>query len=160
MTDKDKNIYSKLSQWCKEEGIFEKKITSPEHEFIIQLKLPTKLRLEIARPNDKPFIVISCKTSIAPQHWSILQKSNNLMKFKELVIEFITSRPLDIAFNPKNPQYVVVDRIFDDGLTQNNFFNSIRELTHGFQRILIILNRICGMKPTEPVQMKKPSFYG
>ncbi|MHA1386687.1 MAG: hypothetical protein ACTSR3_23275, partial [Candidatus Helarchaeota archaeon] len=64
------------------------------------------------------------------------------------------------AFNPKNPQYVLVDRIFLDGLSQNNFFGSIREITHAFQKILIILNKICGLRPSEPIQMKKPTFYG
>ncbi|MHA1298850.1 MAG: DUF2299 family protein [Candidatus Helarchaeota archaeon] len=157
---KDKELYAKISQWCKEEGIFDKKITSPEHEFIIRIQLPTKLRMEIAKPNDKPFIVLSCKTTIAPQHWSILQKGTNLIKFKEEVINFICSRPLDVAFNPKNPQYVLVDRIFLDGLSQNNFFGSIREITHAFQKILIILNKICGLRPSEPIQMKKPTFYG
>ena len=82
------------------------------------------------------------------------------MKFKEQVLEYILERPLDLAFDPKNPQYVLVDRIFLDGLNQNNFFNSIREIAHSFQKTIMILNRICGSKPSEPYQMKKPAFYG
>ena len=132
------NLYSKVSQWCKEEGIFDKKIKEPAHEFIISVRLPTKLGLQIAKPNDKPFIVISCKTSIAPQHWTALQKGTNLKDFKEQVIEYICERPLDLVFDPKNPQYMIVDRIFLDGLTQNKFFNSIREIAHSFQKIIIM----------------------
>ncbi len=158
--DEKIDLYKKISQWCKEEGIFDKKIKEPAHEFIISVRLPTKLGLQIAKPNDKPFIVISCKTQIAPPHWAQLQKGTNLMKFKEQVLEYVFERPLDLAFDQKNPQYVLVDRIFVDGLTQNSFFNSIREISHTFQKILIILNRICGLKPSEPYQAKKPAFYG
>ena len=160
MEKEKKSVYQRISRWVKDEGIFIKKINNPEHEFIIIIRLPTKLQMQIAKPNDKPFLVLSCKTTIAPQHWSILQKGTNLIKFKEKVIEFICTRPLDVAFDPKNPQYVLVDRIFLDGLTQHNFFNTIREISHGFQNILIILNKICGLRPSEPFEMKKPNFYG
>lgn len=156
----ESDVYKKVSQWCKNEGVFVKKINNPENEFIILIKLPNQLQIQIAKPNDKPFIVISCQTTIAPQHWSMLQKGTNLAKFKEKVIEFICERPLDIAFDPNNPQYVLIDRLFLDGLTQHNFFNMIREISHSFQKIIIILNKICGISSSTSIEMKKPDFYG
>jgi len=160
LTNDDENLYSKISQWCKEEGIFEKKINNPAHEFLFIIKLPNNLRLEIARPNDKPFLVLSCKTKISPQHLSTLQKSTNMIEFVGQTDEYICERPLDLVFDPKNAQFALFDRIFLDGLTQHNFFNSIREIAHSYRKIIIILNKVCGTRPSKPQQTEKPHFYG
>ncbi|MHA1797660.1 MAG: DUF2299 family protein [Candidatus Helarchaeota archaeon] len=154
-----------MSAWCKEEGIFDKKIKDPAHEWVILVRLPSKLQLQIVQPNDKPFIVISCRVNIAPQHLNILSKSPaKFANFRAESLEYICTRPLDLAFDPKSNKFFnIADRIFLDGLSQQVFFSSIREIVHAFQKIIIILNRICGQKDSgksATVTGTMPGFYG
>ncbi|MHA1313906.1 MAG: hypothetical protein ACTSRB_08380 [Candidatus Helarchaeota archaeon] len=53
-------------------------------------------------------------------------------------------------------------------MTQHQFFSSIREITHAFQKIIMILDSVCGMTPdsqktgrlSSGVDINKPAFYG
>ena len=165
-----KNLYKKISGWLKEEGIFDKKLTNPANEFVIIIKLHTKLQLQVSKPNDRSFILISIQVTISPQHLSILNKSPaKYVEFRKRAMDYIISRPLDLAFHPKEKKvFTIVDRIFLDGLTQHQFFSSIREITHAFQKIIIILNTVCGMSMEEMKSSKlssgfdtgRPIFYG
>ena len=151
--------------WCKEEGIFERKIKDKAHEWIILVKLPNQLQLQIVQPNDKPFIVITCRVNIAPQHLNILKNTpSKFINFRNESVEYICTRPLDLGFDPKEGKFFnIVDRIFLDGLTQHAFFSSVREIFHAFQKIIIILNRICGQKDSGKASSSTgtiPGFYG
>ncbi|MHA1144280.1 MAG: DUF2299 family protein, partial [Candidatus Helarchaeota archaeon] len=137
-----KDLYDSIKRWTQEEGIFDKKLTNPANEFIVLIKLPTKLQLQVIKPNDRSFIIVSCQVTISPQHLSVLNKSPaKFLMFRTEVMDYIITRPLDVAFHPKDRKlFTIVDRIFLDGLTQHQFFSSIREITHAFQKIIMILD--------------------
>ena len=162
---KAEEVYKKVSSWCKEEGIFDKKIKNPQMEFVMIIKMPNKLQLQVVQPNDKSFIVVTCRVNIAPQHLNILKKSPaKFINFRNESMEYICTRPLDLGFDPKNQTFFnIADRIFLDGLTQQAFFTSIREILHAFQKIIIILNRVCGQADSGKTQSSistMPGFYG
>ena len=109
--------------------------------------------------------MITCRVNIAPQHLNILKKSPaKFANFRTESLEYICARPLDLGFDPKqNKFFNIADRIFLDGLTQQSFFSSIREIIHAFQKIIIILNRVCGQEDSGKTPASTgsiPGFYG
>lgn len=170
MVKESEDLYKLISGWLKDEGIFEKKLTNPANEFIILVRLPTKLQLQVLKPNDRSYVIISCQVTISPQHMSVLNKSPaKFLNFRKETMDHIITRPLDLGFHPKDKKlFTIVDRIFLDGLTQHQFFSSIRELGHAFQKIIMILDTVCGMSPVSAKSGKlssgfdvdKPAFYG
>lgn len=146
-----KEIENKVKEWCTEEGIFKIKRPNDQNtDFIFDLTYPYNhpqpMHFVALVPKQQDHLKIICGTKISPPHLQCLQKVEICQKFLQNFTK--TMLFLQIIHSLKQEKNIPVfwellDQIYFDGLTKNEFFKTIRKIYFATVSAIILLNELC-----------------
>ncbi len=141
-----KNLKEKIMDYCLDEGILGKKVPdNPNIEFGFELNFPPNsprpIKIMLIKPKDKKQILVQIATQVAPKQIEALNKSSpkGLMKFFYNVKKYLLYRNLSFNVDINNARYIISDIIYPDGLTEHEFYKTLRSILNSSLYINIIL---------------------
>jgi hypothetical protein len=162
-------IKQKLKTWFAAEGAKVESISNPRAEFLLKVKFQ-RFFFTVVRPNEQQYIQIESQVMISPQHL----KAMNAEKMREFQIKalrnsftqnislgFIKPNPRQKGPKPPGPGFVITDRIYDDGFTEDRLWQIMRKLHSAVDMSIAILNRITGLGGEKPPEREDtgPTYY-
>ncbi|MFX1369926.1 MAG: DUF2299 family protein [Promethearchaeota archaeon] len=170
VTETSKRIKSSVKDWFSREGTKVETISNPRAEFLFKVKF-MRFFFTVVRPNEQKHIQIESQVMISPQHLKVLtadkmrQFQMNALKFsfeKGINLGFIQPRPgQPKGQGPPGPGFVVSDRIYDDGFSEDKLWLTMRKLHSAVDMAIAILNEITGQvgAKVEDSADAGPSYY-
>jgi hypothetical protein len=165
-----KRIKKAVKNWFSKEGTKVETISNPRAEFLFKVKFQ-RFFFTVVRPNEQKFIQLESQVMISPQHMKVLSQEKmrefqiQALKFSfthGVTLGFIKPRPGQQGPKPPGPGFVVSDRIYDDGFSEDRLWMVMRGLHSAVDMSIALLNEITGQKgmkaPTEPTD-SGPSYY-
>lgn len=152
MVNNEIDVKKIIRSWCESDAIYREAIKDKRMEFVYRIEY-ARFNMVITRPVEKDFIQIENVINISPEHQKLLTPEK-YDRFRNAALDFILGLDVDIVFPPNKPMFVLLDKIYDDGLTHQYFFNVLRRIAHASARVIKILNEILG---TIGVEIKPPS---
>ena len=165
-----KRIKRAVKDWFRREGSKLETISNPRAEFLFKVKFQ-RFFFTVVRPNEQNFIQLESQVLISPQHLKVL----NAEKMREFQIQavkfsfthgvqlgFIKPNPAQQGPKPPGPGFVVSDRIYDDGFSEDRLWEVMRKLHSAVDMSIAILNEVtgqAGMKPPTETPDSGPSYY-
>ncbi len=139
-------IEEKIRDFGLDEGIIGRKMPeNPNVEFAYELNFPPKspkpMHLLTIKPKETKAIMIQAATQIAPQHVEALAKidSKGLFKFFDFFKKYLLTQNLLYNIDGNNARYVILDSIYPDGLSEHNFYLSVRKVFNAAVFVNIML---------------------
>ncbi|MCR5026437.1 MAG: DUF2299 domain-containing protein [Methanobrevibacter sp.] len=124
-----------IKNWIVDEGIFREKKVDENSDFHFIIEFPNDNIMDVVRPKGKDFIIIACATQVSPQHLELMnnsdqkEKSKFLLKLNMEVNRFLVDCQLAVDQSTNLlQQYVITYQIFDDGLTKNYLYDSLKRV--------------------------------
>lgn len=124
-----------IKNWIVDEGIFREKKVDENSDFHFIVEFPNDNIMDVVRPKGKDFIIIACATQVSPQHLELMnnsdqkEKSKFLLKLNMEVNRFLVDCQLAVDQSTNLlQQYVITYQIFDDGLTKNYLYDSLKRV--------------------------------
>ncbi|MCF2138697.1 MAG: DUF2299 family protein [Candidatus Lokiarchaeota archaeon] len=128
-------LEEKIRDWAIDEGILGKPLPpNPKVNFGYELTFPPNspkpMRLMVIQPKATKAISIQIATQIAKPHVEEIQKSDpqGLLKFFFIFKRYMLMQNLLYNVDANNARYIILDNIYPDGLTENQFYQSIRKV--------------------------------
>ena len=119
--------------------------------------------MDVVKPKEKDVIVIGCATQVAPEHISLMQNASPQEKNKFLfdistnlnlfLVDYELKVDQDIL-----QQYVVTDNIYEDGLTKDALFKTIKRVFKAKLHCIMLLNYDFGLPPPPSASMTSCTF--
>jgi hypothetical protein len=125
-----KRIKKAVKSWFTKEGSKLETISNPRAEFLFKVKFQ-RFFFTVVRPNERNFI----------------QLESQALKFsftKGVTLGFIKPRPDQQGPKPPGPGFVVSDRIYDDGFSEDRLWGVMRRLHSAVDMSIALLNEITG----------------
>lgn len=168
--DASEDIKDAVRSWFSNEGVKIESISNPRAEFLYKVKF-MRFFFTVVRPNDQNYIQVESQVMISPQH----MKKLTAEKMREFQIEalresfsnginmgFIQPKPGKKGPQPPGPGFVVSDRIYDDGFSNDRLWQVMRKVHAAVDMTIAVLNDITGMSIMKPPQQPDdttPSYY-
>ena len=102
-------------------------------DFHYIIEFPKENIMDIVKPTDKDCLIIACATQVAPQHMDLMKASDDITR-KDFLMElnfglnqFLVDFELQVAQDILQ-QFVVTEQIFEDGITKNEFFRTLKRI--------------------------------
>ena len=131
MTIEEKTI----KEWIVDEGIFREKKVDDEADFHFIIEFPKDNIMDLVKPKGKDFLVIACATQVSPQHLDLMntasskEKSEFLLDLNMDINRFLVDCQLAVDQGSNLlQQYVITYQIFEDGITKNYLFDSLKRV--------------------------------
>ena len=158
-----------IREWFSNEGIKVESISNPRAEFLLKVKF-MRFFFTVVRPNDQKYVQLESQVMISPQHLKILtpekmrefQMEALQFSFKhEINLGFIQPKPGQPGPKPPGPGFVISDRIYDDGFSEDRLWQVMRKLHSGVDMVIAILNKVSGqtMGKQQESADSGPSYY-
>jgi hypothetical protein len=166
-----KRIKKAVKNFFRKEGSKIESISNPRAEFLFKVKFQ-RFFFSVVRPNEQNFIQIESQVMISPQHLKVLN-AEKMRDFQVQAVKFSLSHGIQLGFikpnpaqqqgpKPPGPGFLVSDRIYDDGFSEDRLWEVMRKLHAGVDMSIAILNEVSGQKgikpPTEAPD-SGPSYY-
>lgn len=138
-------IEQDVKNWLADEGVFREKTADENAEFHFVIEFPKDNVMDVVKPKGKDVIVIGCATQVSPEHLSLMQSASPEEK-AEFFYEVSTSLNMFLVDYELNidqdllQQFIVTDTIFDDGLSKNNLFKTLKRVFKAKLHCIMILN--------------------
>ncbi len=169
MSDDSEKIKQFVKDWFSNEGTKVETITNPKAEFLFKVKF-MRFFFTVVKPNEQNFVQFESQVAISPQHLKALNAEKmrdfqmQLLRYgfeTSINVGFIQPRPGQQGPKPQGPGFVVSDRIYDDGLTNDRVWQVMRRVHSGVDMAIAILNDITGLGGTKPPETEDttPSYY-
>ncbi len=142
MNYEESNYKKIIRSWCESDGIYREAIKDKRMEFVYRIEY-ARFHMVVTRPVEKDFIQIENVINISPEHQRILTPEK-YAQFRNVALDYILTQDVDIVFPPNKPIFVILDKIYDDGLTHQRFFTTLRRIAHASARVIKMLNEILG----------------
>ena len=124
-----------VKNWIVDEGIFREKKVDDNSDFHFIVEFPKDNIMDVVKPKGKDFLVIACATQVSPQHLELMnngspkEKSKFLLKLNMEINRFLVDSQLAVDQSSNLlQQYVITYQIFDDGLTKNSLYDSLKRV--------------------------------
>lgn len=158
-----------VKTWFQNEGIKVESIKNPRAEFLFKVKFQ-RFIFTVVRPNDQNYIQIESQVMISPQHLKLLTAEKMQLFQIEAVkfafaqgvhLGFIQPRPGQQGPKPPGPGFVVQDRIYDDGFTNDRLWQVLRRLHSAVDMAIALLNETTGQTGGKQQEQPDsgPSYY-
>ena len=148
---KPEELKQKIIDMCLDEGILGKKLPEdPKLDFALELNFPPNsprpVKLILLKPKDKKAILIQIATQIAKVHVEALNKNdkNGLLRFFQNFKKFMLVQNLLYNIDVQNARYFISDILYLDGLTENEFYRTIRRVFNAALYTNMMLEEMCG----------------
>jgi hypothetical protein len=165
-----KRIKKAVKSWFAKEGSKLETISNPRAEFLFKVKFQ-RFFFTVVRPNEQNFIQLESQVMISPQHLKVLS-AEKMRDFQMKAVKFSFSHGVQLGFiqprpgqqgpKPPGPGFVVSERIYDDGFSENRLWEVLRRLHTAVDMSIAILNETTGqggMKPPQESTDTGPSYY-
>ncbi|MCP4761535.1 MAG: DUF2299 domain-containing protein [archaeon] len=136
-SEQNKTIEQKIIDYCTEEGILRDKISGEEdkkkihfgYNIVFPPNHPQPKKMVLLQPKNKNSIVIQSGTQISSANKQFFQQNpKKKLIFFEILKRFLLSKDIMFNIDIKQDRFLVSDQIYEDGLTMNEFFKSIRKV--------------------------------
>ena len=138
-------IEQDVKNWLADEGVFREKAADENADFHFVIEFPKDNVMDVVKPKEKDVIVIGCATQVAPEHINLMQNASPQEKNKFLfdistnlnlfLVDYELKVDQDIL-----QQYVVTDNIYEDGLTKDVLFKTIKRVFKAKLHCIMLLN--------------------
>ena len=136
------SIEQDVKNWLADEGVFREKAADENADFHFVIEFPKDNIMDVVKPKEKDVIVIGCATQVAPEHINLMQNASPQDKNKFLV-DYELKVDQDIL-----QQFVVTDNIFEDGLSKDALFKTIKRVFKAKLHCIMLLNYAFGNSNT------------
>lgn len=123
-----------IQKWLIDENLFKDKLPDQNSIFHYIINFPENHVMDIIQPVGKPdLILIGCATEIAEEQRALMRQSKESEKEDYIwdVRYILNSHLLDFNLQIDNnelKQFIVTEKIFEDGLTKNSFIKAIEKV--------------------------------
>ena len=165
-----KRIKKAVKDWFRKEGSKLETISNPRAEFLFKVKFQ-RFFFTVVRPNEQNFIQLETQVMISPQHLKVLN-AEKMRDFQVQSVKFSLTHGVQLGFikphpsqkgpKPPGPGYVISDRIYDDGFSEDRLWKVMRKLHSAVDMSIAILNEVTGQKGIKPPAEQPdsgPSYY-
>ena len=169
-SEASERIKASVKEWFSREGTKVESISNPRAEFLFKVKF-MRFFFTVVRPNEQQHIQIESQVMISPQHLKVLT-AEKMREFQMQVLKFSFENGINLGFiqprpgqpkgqGPPGPGFVVSDRIYDDGFSEDRLWQTMRRLHSAVDMAIAILNEITGQKGAKvpDTAQEGPSYY-
>lgn len=152
---------NKIKDWIVDEGIFREKKFDENSDFHFIVEFPNDNIMDVVKPKGKDFIIIACATQVSPQHLELMdtsspkERSKFLLKANMEINRFLVDCQLAVDQSTNLlQQYVITYQIFEDGLTKNYLYDSLKRVFKAKLQCVWLIEKTFG---TVNGNVQKPS---
>lgn len=134
-----------VKNWLTDEGVFREKTVDDNADFHFVIEFPKDNIMDIVKPKGKDTLIIGCATQVAPEHINLMQNSSSKVKSKFLfdvstnlnlfLVDYELKVDQDIL-----QQFVITDNIYEDGLSKDNLYKTIKKVFKAKLHCIMLLN--------------------
>ncbi len=127
------NLEENVRQWLSEEDLLREVKYDENADFHYIIEFPKENIMDVVKPKGKDCLIAACATQVAPQHLDLMKQSDNKTQ-KDFIMDlnfglnnFLVDFELQVAQDILQ-QFVVTEQIFEDGITKNEFFRTLKRI--------------------------------
>ena len=127
------NLEENVRQWLSEEDLLREVKYDENADFHYIIEFPKENIMDVVKPAGKDCLIVACATQVAPQHLDLMKQSDNKTQ-KDFIMDlnfglnnFLVDFELQVAQDILQ-QFVVTEQIFEDGITKNEFFRTLKRI--------------------------------
>jgi hypothetical protein len=162
------DLERKIIDFCTEQGILRDKLpVNPNIEFAYNIEYPPMQKqpkiLVVLQPRGKRFISMQIATQVSPEHIKLLEENGPNLKlgFFESIKRYLVMNNLLFNIDLENNRFLISDEIFEDALTCDFFYRTIRKVFNScFFTNLILMDILQGKGMHEAGDKRKMSVNG
>lgn len=128
-------IFDMVKKWCMKEQVFKMKLPEKDKvEYAIELSYPfnhpNPVSIAVVNPKDRDFLLIQIRIRMSPKHVERMKEKGipafNIFyhKLRKIFLE----KDVTFRINQARNEWIASDQIHHDGLTQHEFFKTIRRV--------------------------------
>ena len=164
-----KRIKKAVKAWLSREGSKLESISNPRAEFLFKVKF-RRFFFNVVRPNEQNFIQVESQVMVSPQHLKVLN-AEKMRDFQMQAVKYSFSQGVTLGFvqprpgqqgpKPPGPGFVVSERIYDDGFSEDRLWQTMIKVHSTVDMAIALLNEITGhgMKPPQDSTDTGPAYY-
>ncbi len=138
-------IEQDVKNWLADEGVFREKAADDNAEFHFVIEFPKDNVMDVVKPKGKDVIVIGCATQVSPEHIQLMNSASPESKGKFLfdVSTNLNLFLVDYELNVNQDilqQFIITDNIYDDGLTKDALFKTLKRVFKSKLHCIMLLN--------------------
>lgn len=125
------NLEEKVREWLSDEDLLREAKYDENADFHYIIEFPKENIMDVVKPAGKDCLIIACATQVAPQHLELMKQSDKKTQ-KDFILDlnfglnsFLVDFELQVA-NDILQQFVVTEQIFEDGITKNELFRTLK----------------------------------
>ena len=146
------NMEENVRQWLSDEDLLREVKYDENADFHFIVEFPKENIMDVVKPKDKDCLILACATQVAPQHLDLIKQADNRTQ-KEFIMDlnfglnnFLVDFELQVSHDILQ-QFVITEQIFEDGLTKNEMFNSLRRIFKSKLHCIWLIDRKFGSMP-------------
>lgn len=127
------NLEENVRQWLSEEDLLREVKYDENADFHYIIEFPKENIMDVVKPEGKDCLIVACATQVAPQHLDLMKQSDNKTQ-KDFIMDlnfglnnFLVDFELQVSQDILQ-QFVVTEQIFEDGITKNEFFRTLKRI--------------------------------
>ena len=127
------NLEENVRQWLSEEDLLREVKYDENADFHYIIEFPKENIMDVVKPAGKDCLIVACATQVAPQHLDLMKQADNKTQ-KDFIMDlnfglnyFLVDFELQVAQDILQ-QFVVTEQIFEDGITKNEFFRTLKRI--------------------------------
>jgi hypothetical protein len=127
------NLEEKVREWLSDEDLLREVKYDENADFHYIIEFPKENIMDVVKPAGKDCLIVACATQVAPQHLDLMKKSDNktqkgfIMDLNFGLNNFLVDFELQVS-NDILQQFVVTEQIFEDGITKNELFRTLKRI--------------------------------
>lgn len=127
------NLEENVREWLSDEDLLREVKYDENADFHYIIEFPKENIMDVVKPAGKDCIIAACATQVAPQHLDLMKRSDKKTQ-KDFIMDlnfglnnFLVDFELQVS-NDILQQFVVTEQIFEDGITKNELFKTLKRI--------------------------------
>ena len=127
------NLEENVRQWLSEEDLLREAKYDENADFHYIIEFPKENIMDVVKPAGKDCLIVACATQVAQQHLDLMRQADKKTQ-KDFIMDlnfglnnFLVDFELQVAQDILQ-QFVVTEQIFEDGITKNEFFRTLKRV--------------------------------
>lgn len=140
------NIEENVEKWLLDEDVLREMKYDENADFHFIVEFPKENIMDVVKPKDKDCIILACATQVAPQHLDLMKSADPKVN-KEFLMElnfgmnqFLVDFELQVNQDILH-QFVVTEQIFEDGLTKDMLFRTLKRIFKAKLHCIWLINQ-------------------
>ena len=127
------NLEENVRQRLSEEDLLREAKYDENADFHYIIEFPKENIMDVVKPAGKDCLIVACATQVAQQHLDLMRQADKKTQ-KDFIMDlnfglnnFLVDFELQVAQDILQ-QFVVTEQIFEDGITKNEFFRTLKRV--------------------------------